>query len=342
MDLSIALTKRCNAQCTHCATNCGPRQKQSLATSTVFELMNEAAKRTPAGEILYFGLTGGEAFLDLEQLIEVIRHGVGLGGRVSCVTNAFWASSEEKAQTVAARVREAGLADLAVSTSQYHQSFVKIERVKRAVAAANRIGLNTTLKIAYTVQDEEDGRVQQWADFVGAQSLQIFPVVPFLRQGAALPAEHYVRTPGLPKGRCPSSLLTFREDGAAYGCCTPGGFEPMLHVGNVLDSSFDDILDRYHFDPVLQTLRERGPIHFARHAIAQGEGGRLRSGYADVCDLCAHIASDPALTNCARDSAQAFRTEWADRIAHAMRVKASEGGSTPKIRTVHKTKEKRA
>lgn len=240
---------------------------------------------------------------------------------MGCVTNAFWASSDQKAQAIIARVREAGLAGIAASTSRYHQRFVHIERVKRALNAARAAGMSTMLKIAFSARDEADGLVHEWSDFVGADVVQIFPVVPYLRQGAELAPEDYVRVPGLPEGRCPAQSLTVREDGAAYACCTPGAFEPLLRVGNVFDCSLEDIVDQYQFDPVLQALLERGPVQFARHAMAHGEGARLRRSYADECDLCAHIASDPVLAKCARDSAQQFRKQWAERIADAMRVK---------------------
>jgi hypothetical protein len=270
-----------------------------------------------------FGLSGGEAFLDLEQLVNVIRHGVGLGATVTCVTNAYWATSDSKAQAIVARVREAGLTHLAASTSQYHQRFIPIERVKRALSAARAVGINTLLKVVYSAPDQQEGLIQQWANFVGADALQAFPVVPYLRQGGELPSDHYVRDPGLPKGPCPSPVLTVREDGAAFNCCTPGGFEALLQVGNVFDHSLDTLVDRYQFDPTFQVLRERGPIHFARHAIKNGEGGRLRSAYADVCDLCAHVASDPTLAKLARESAGTYRSRWATRVAEKMRENAS-------------------
>ncbi len=323
MELGFLLTQRCNAQCTHCATDCGPHQNRTLPLQKVLALMDEAAQLTSAGERVDFSLSGGEVFLDLEQLVKIIRHGVNLKGSMGCVTNAFWASSDQRSQTIIARMREAGLTCLAVSTSRYHQRFVRLERVRRAVVAARAAGLTTVLKIAFSLRDKDEGLVDQWAEFVGADKLQAFPVLPYVRQGADLPQAHYVRAPGLPEGRCPSPSLTVREDGAAFTCCTPGAFEPLLQVGNVFDCSLEEIVERYHFDPVLQVLRERGPIHFARYAIAHGKGARLRRSYAGECDLCAHIASAPALTSCARASAREFRKHWAERLVAAMRVTAA-------------------
>ena len=31
MEIVVVLTSRCNAQCTHCTTSCGPRARQALS-----------------------------------------------------------------------------------------------------------------------------------------------------------------------------------------------------------------------------------------------------------------------------------------------------------------------
>jgi pyruvate-formate lyase-activating enzyme len=337
MEIGLSLTQRCNAQCTHCATDSGPSKERALGIETIFALMDEAARLTPQGEKLDFSLTGGEVFLNLEYLIDVVRHAAGLGGRISCVTNAYWASSDQKAEAISVRVRNAGLTALAASTSRYHQRFVPIDRVRRALSAARAAGMLTLLKIAYTVPDLEDGLVDEWGAFVGADQLQTFAVVPYLREGGEIPPEHYVRVSGLPSGTCPAPSLSVREDGAAYTCCTPGAFQPLLRVGNVFSDSLREIVARFHFDPMLQALREKGPAYFAHYAIARGQGARLRDGYADECDLCAHIISDPVLAQCAQDSAREYRMSWASRISTQMRA----GQTAVRKRRDHNEKERK-
>jgi len=318
MELGLILTQRCNAQCTHCATDCGPYHTQTLAIEKVAALMDDAARLTPAGERLDFSLSGGEPFLDLDYLIAIVKYGSSLGATVSCVTNAFWASSDLKAQAIVARVRSAGLTRIAASTSRFHQRFVPIERVQRALSAARVAGIYTLLKVAYCAEDTEEGLVQHWEEFVGADSLQAFPIAPYLRRGAGLPETSFVKVTGLPEGRCPSPSLTIREDGRAYTCCTPGAFEPLLQLGSIHDNSLEDIVAEFQFGLVLQVLREAGPRYFAEYAVARGQGSRLRNTYVDECDLCAHIASDPALSRTARTCARQYRKDWASRIVESL------------------------
>jgi hypothetical protein len=330
VDLGLIYTRHCNAQCTHCATDCGPYTRQTLPLQKVLALMSEAAALTPPGEALNFSLSGGEPFLDLDYLVTVVSHGTQLGGTVSCVTNASWASSDARAAAIVARIRAAGLTRLAASTSRYHQRYVPIARVRRALTLARDAGMMTLLKIAYTVQDEDAGMIGTWSDFVGAEALQTFPVVPYLRNGGTIGGGELVRSAGLPAGRCPAPSLTVREDGRAYTCCTPGAFETLLQAGDVFESGLQDIVDRFHFEPVFQLLREQGPAFIANHASARGGKERLRPAYGDECDLCAHIASDPVLAGYARDCAAEYRRKWAQALVEKVQKSAvfnQSGGS---------------
>jgi hypothetical protein len=318
MKLGVMLTNRCNATCAHCTTQSGPHKSTALGLSKTLSLIDEAAALTLPGHSLFFGFSGGEIFLDLEQLLEVVRHGASLNAEMSCVTNAFWATTEDRTNSIIGRLRQAGLKYLAVSTSQHHQRFISITRVRRATRAARAAGIQTLLKIAFSVEDEKQGLVSQWGELVEADAVQAIPITPYVREGVTLPEHSYVRSMGLPAGQCPSPLLTVREDGAAFSCGSSGAFKPMLRVGTLSESPLEAIADRFYFGAVQRVLRERGPIHFARRALAQGQGGRLRPGYANECDLCAHIASDAALTACALDSAQEYRVQWALRLANRM------------------------
>jgi MoaA/NifB/PqqE/SkfB family radical SAM enzyme len=270
--------------------------------------MDEAAAiRLELGdaEPLHFSLSGGEVFLDFEQLLEVAAHGKQLGGTVSCVTNAYWATSDERARAMIRALKQAGLTQLAASTSRFHQRYVKLERVRRALLLAKEAGLRTCLKCAQTVSDKQDGWAEAFAKSVAPDETEIFPIVPPLRDGGVLPDHEFIREKGLPKGRCPIPVITVREDGKAYTCCTPGGFVPFLELGNVHDTGLAEIRERYYLGGKQQLLFKKGPIHFARRAIAQGQGHLLRDAYAGICDLCAHIATDPQLSALAEAEGEA-------------------------------------
>lgn len=310
MLFGFLVTNRCNAACTHCSASCGPGERAALPTSKLIALMDEAAaiwKRegTP-GDTLRFSISGGEPFLDFARLVELVRHGSSLGAGISCVTNAYWASSDDKARQKLGELRRAGLSTLAVSTSRFHQQFVNVRRVERAIAIARECGLRTTLKLPLTASDTDAGSLEEWASSCGADRHEIFPVLPYLRRGAILPESEYIREQALPRGRCPSASITVDEHGKAYPCCMPGAFVDVLSLGDVRSDTLQQIHDEFYLRPEQQVLRHRGPAHLARAVMAAGEGHRLRARYESACDLCAHIASEPVMAGIARGAARQF------------------------------------
>ena len=295
MNIVIVLTSRCNAACTHCSSSCGPEESQALSLGEIRRLMDDAVALA-AGEPVLFALTGGEPFLDLPHLLQVLEHARALGAEATCVTNAYWATSAERAREVLARVQQAGLNVLAISTSVFHERFVRRERVERALGAARDLGLDCTVKYIRPRSDPRSpSEVDDWARRAGATGVQDIGLLPYLRSGAALPASEFVSRPGVPEGRCPGAAFTVREDGVALGCCTPGAETDFFALGSLRKDSLASLTSRFEHSGKYRILREHGPAWLARRAMERGLGDRLRPSYSSVCDLCAHIGSDPLL-----------------------------------------------
>lgn len=309
MKLVFMVTRRCNASCGHCSTSCGPSRSEALSRQDIFKVMDEAAALAEGGQ-LKFSITGGEPFLDLGLLRDVIAHGTALGADVSCVSNGYWATSPEKARTLLTDLKRAGLGLLAVSTSRFHQQFVKLQRVERALRAARDIGLPCALKFVRLRSDPDDAdSMTAWGKAAGACRVEAFSVLPHLAEGVSLPEDEYIRDIGLPQGPCPAPVMTIAEDGEAYSCCTPGSIKPFYSLGNTRGAALFDLRNRFYLGGKQQLLRVQGPIQFARQVEARGEGHRLRSSYASVCDLCTHIASDGVMAAVAEDVARDFEMQ---------------------------------
>jgi organic radical activating enzyme len=314
VELSLLLTARCNATCAHCSTSCGPYRTESLSRETLFDVMDQAA-RLSNKEPPQFYLSGGEPFLDFALLLDVIAHGSRLGGTVTCVTNGYWATSDAKAREIVASVKRAGLAELAVSSSRFHEQFVHRRRVGRVLAAARALYLPCTVKHVHSRSDRAARRrVSAWAKANGATRVQEIALLPQLRTGGHLPEREYSRRKGLPRGVCPARLISVAENGRTYTCCTPGGFVEMLELGSVNSNSLQQLRERFYLGGMQQLLRSHGPSHFARAIRERGLGERLRPAYGGVCDLCTHIAGDPQLAAIARETARAFEAKQMEEI----------------------------
>jgi hypothetical protein len=305
MVIALVMLKRCTAACGHCSTNCGPRRTELMSGDELRRVMTEVAA-VDDGQELYFHLTGGEPFFDFDSLLATVSHGGALGAALSCTTNAFWARSEAVAMKKLILLRDAGLRALAVSTSRFHERFVPLRNVEMALRAATRIGLNTELKGAVTKSDFDCGsQLERWRQLLDADTISIFPVIPYLREGASLPEHEYIRDEGLPVETCPTEVLTIDADGTAMSCCGQASQSRFVALGNVRESSISALKARLESSPRQRVLREKGPIAFARAAIAAGRGHLLREGYAGPCDLCVHVATQPELRRIADDLAPA-------------------------------------
>jgi hypothetical protein len=265
--------------------------------------MDEAAA-IEDGDPLEINLTGGEPFLDFDLLCAVLAHGRQLGATLSCVTNAYWARSDEVTTDKLTSVKNAGLSRLAVSVSRFHEQFVPRTRVRRALQTATRLGLLTQIKAAVTRADlASDGILHEWQASLDADTVDLFPIAPFPRTGAALPEADYYRNPGLPNECCPGAIVCIEPDGTAVSCCGPASTSRFLAIGDAHREPLNTIAQRFRTAGIQTILREKGPIEFARAAIAAGLGHLLRDEYAGACDLCMHIGSDPHLRHVAEDLA---------------------------------------
>lgn len=328
MKMALMFSARCNASCGHCSTSCGPRRTESLTRSKIFSLMDEAAELS-RGEPLKLGLTGGEPFLDFELLRDIVAHGKRLGAEMGCVTNAYWATSTEKARTLLKTLQDAGLLVLSVSSSRFHEEFVKTPRVERALGAAREIGLQCELKAVRLHSDtQSEEAIRAWALAAGADRVQMFQVLPHLREGAVLAEEEYARSPGLPAGPCPGMLPTVGWEGEVYACAMPGAFSRYFSLGNVHQAPLRTVRDRLYLGGKQQILREHGPIHFAREIQARGLGDRLREDYGGVCELCTHIAADPVLARVAEEMSDALEIQQLHRILGHLAESPRPAGSS--------------
>ncbi len=305
MRLGIVLTAHCNASCSHCSKNHGPYRTEQLSRETIFRLMDEAAA-IKDGEALAFDLTGGEPFVDFELLVAVVAHGTRLGAPVSCVSNGFWARDDAVATQKLTQLKDAGLTSLSISVSRFHQEFVPLQRARRALAIATRLGIRTGLKGAVIRSDlAKGGSLEAWRASIEAERISIFPVLPYLRQSETLPDDEYYRERGLPFQRCPSKGICVDFDGLVRSCCTLVTGDTFLVVGDAQRMPLGEIHSTARHAGKQRILRESGPIGFARGAIAAGLGHRLRKAYAGPCDLCLHIQSDPHLRQVAESMASA-------------------------------------
>lgn len=282
--LGLLITNKCNFACRHCCNESGPANANTVPIEDVARLIDEARDVPSIREV---GLSGGEPFLYLPIVRQIVRGAAALGLSVSVTTNGFWGRSPA-APKLLADLRSDGLTALHISTSEFHEEFRRRDVVVNAVRVALDAGLRATVNIVVTpgcpptAVREALGELAEQVDFV------VMPLLPTGRAARdAAPAEFATGSP-LPVGNCRDHFRKLAVDleGDVYPCCSPGGFTPPLKVGNVRTSPLSEILMGAEGNRLLAILEAVGPAYFLPFLRAEGLDTELPESFSDQCHLC--------------------------------------------------------
>ncbi len=251
-------------------------------------------------------ISGGEPFVDLGRLADVIRASRSEQFKEIWVfTNGFWARSQHKARVTVERLRDMGVTKLFVSADSLHARYVPTAHVITLAGTAASVGLAV----------EADCRINPLAAGSDSETIQIaeqMRQIPGVRVQISLPwaigrAFSLFESVGADQNTSESATVGFSADvGELSGPCkeiwpggdlrAPAGVDvdtegyvslcPGLAIGKIGDRSLREVVDDYHWEvhPVVRVLTDVGPAGLAMQASVRGY--RPRSRYASRCHLC--------------------------------------------------------
>jgi hypothetical protein len=118
----------CTSRCGHCLYCCSPRREREYIDEETIRKNLETIKGLGCHSI---HIGGGEPFLDLAGLKRVIEIARDMRVGVEYVeTNSSWYRSKESACAVLRELKSAGLSNLLVSMSPFHNEFIPLSKVK--------------------------------------------------------------------------------------------------------------------------------------------------------------------------------------------------------------------
>ncbi len=268
----LLLTYQCTFECDHCFVWGSPRQTGTMTLRTIRHVLREAAQLGTV-ERVYF--EGGEPMLFYPVLVRAVEEAAGLGFQVGIVSNAYWATDLDDAETslqpLAGKVE-----DLSLSSDLYHSNERLSQRVRDAHAAAEKLGIPAGL---VCIAEPEAGTR-------GATGQLPHGEIGVMFRGRAAEAlvARAPRRPWTELRECPYEEL--QEPDRVH-------VDPFGHVhicqgislGNVLEDGLREICDRYDpaAHPITGPLLAGGPAELARrYDRAPGSGDT----FADACHLC--------------------------------------------------------
>lgn len=293
--LKIHLTYQCTASCEHCRFRCTTRSLPVINSDLAMEVVN--ALRTQ-NDLHLVVLLGGEPGLSpnlTHWLAKAIR---ALNIDVRIESNAFWATNDTAARQFLAPLYADGVS-LMFSLDAFHEPFIPLERVERAIRISEQLGGVYNLEIAYLNLTDRSHLEDKHTDMLIAEITErlgfephsyrgnVFfngrsteRLVDLVSRGRGVPDEPCHVVPWWFNGNLDTlELLILDPDGyLSKGC--------GIAIGNVKQTSVTDILQSYdaHSHPIISTLLNLGPLGLAQEARELGYV--LKQDYADRCHLC--------------------------------------------------------
>jgi hypothetical protein len=307
--LTVLPTYKCSAACEHCCFGSHSGIEQRIPLDRLLGYIDQAAA---LGSVRLVVFSGGECFLLGDELVVAIARATVNGLATRCVSNGFWAHSEERAAELLGRLRDAGLKELNVSTGDYHQRFVPPSRVVTAALAGVRLGMRVVLVVESRVGRRftadhllTDARFHE---LLGDPRCTVIES-PWMTMSDDPAVTHdpdsLVHAGTLYRRRgCDSVLntivITPREQLGA--CCGLTREQiPEMHVGSLRDAPLEVLVERAFGDFMKVWLSVDGPEHILAWAAARDPRIEWEHRYSHHCDACRALYHDPRVAAVIRD-----------------------------------------
>lgn len=299
MNLGVLLWNKCDAKCAHCAVSSGPDQQGFLTDDQIKRAIDACFHDDAAPKI---GLSGGESFLYFKRLTSFVAYAASQGAIVSLNTNCSWALDLSRAERKLRIIQEAGLRRLIISTDEFHLAYIPAERVVNVVRACKTLNLEVELQFVATRTSLRlaDFLKRYENDFLNVRAREI-PCHPVGRAIDEVNDDAIFRQVGIPKGRCPSAVLSIAADGRVIPCCNTAGHLPTLQVGNV-DDDIEELHLKFRTDAIMHLMQKKGPHAFVDTATKAGFEVDER-GYVDQCHLCYDLFRDAKVATAVKEYA---------------------------------------
>ncbi|MDO4270296.1 MAG: radical SAM protein [Eubacteriales bacterium] len=288
--VGIALTDRCSASCAMCCFRCTPHNRQVLSRETVFSVIRQAGE---IPEIKAVGLSGGEAMLYPELVLDSIAEIKRLHMRATLTSNGFWAKDDAAAADMLAALRRAGLDGLSVSVDAYHMQYVPLDCIRRLLRLCPQQGIPLSLALGDVLSGPRAGElVATLGRDLYQTQVTVYPFMP-VGAGSDLDTEAFSTVPFEETWQCPfQGDLLVLYDGAAYPCCSQAVYQNALSNGSIYTHSLRELMESYERVCLFSGLRRMG---FGKMAtIAADVGIALSEAFVSPCHLCSTLFGNPA------------------------------------------------
>ncbi len=292
---TFIITYRCPISCPMCFFACGPNRDEVLSKSLALKTIEEVNEL----KINTIGITGGEPFLEVDLMRELVKKAASYGMTMIVVTNAFWGTSKKVALDRLEELRNLGLNWIQISLDDQHQQSIPIERVANVMAAAMQLDFEDIKLIGSSKGNSETFKYQLFylqevlgicidnIDIIDRPrtSNQYFEDSEQVRYSfQELESIENLDLPITKPGDCLTELM-IDVNGDIYPCCN----NFIGRIGNLSANNLQNIVENLKFNKYFNLLKQYGPFSLARYLDKTFNTDFSNRRYGSWCELCARI-----------------------------------------------------
>ncbi|MCS4487943.1 YydG family radical SAM peptide epimerase [Streptococcus sciuri] len=283
----INLTQRCNAKCSHCCFECLPNSNNYLTDDEIEKVVSYAESHD---EVKVVSLTGGEALLRKNKVLEIIQRLSSVGKEVTLISNGFWATSETTTERMLSELKLAGLNYLTISYDDYHAEYIPIANIKRLLTLIKKFDIGVALNMVVDKKHIGVGLLRDLGESIFGIQITMVPASPVGRATNLNVDDLYLKTVRELELSCPATGWEFvvHHDGYIYPCCSPSVFESNLRIGSITGDGVEKLESQLYSNILLYILKKEGFKWF----IEKMHLDLSKQKFVSSCEICRFIFSD--------------------------------------------------
>lgn len=300
---TFIITYKCPISCPMCFFACGPERNEVMSKEKALKTLEEINDL----KISTVCITGGEPFLQIDLMRDLIIKAASYGMTVLLVTNAYWAISKEVALEKLSSLKKLGLEWIQFSLDDQHLRFIPISRIANALEAAIELGFEdikilgsskgNTGKFKYQLFYLEKilGICIENVDIIDRPhvSNQYFEdpeQVKFSFQ--ELEITENSASPAHKPGDCLTELM-IDVNGDVYPCCN----NFIGRIGNIYDNNIKNIIYNLRHNKYFNIIWGSDPCKLAMYLDKTLNTDFCNRRYGSWCELCAQIFQNDRFRN---------------------------------------------
>ncbi len=300
----LILSYKCSSSCRHCIYASSPRWKDWMSEPDLEHYLDQIRQFAPAQHGLH--LAGGEPFLDFDLTLRTVELCIEYDVPLQYVeTSASWCENDDLTYYQLNLLRESGLPAILISVSPFHNEFIPLERIHRAITIAREIygPYNVLIYTSYFYEQLQDYNphtkipLNRYLNTIGhekaAQSfVEHYGLIPCGRAASKLnflfekkPAATFFNTTCLAEFTNPEHIHIDPYGNYIASFCAGISLGDAHKLGEIFNGI--DLQQR----PIIEILATSGVQGLLKLAQDQFDFQISKEGYIAKCHLCQDIRS---------------------------------------------------